>query len=365
VTSPQDRHTAQASEASGKVDARPADETPAPEAGDTTAASPAHAAAGPTSTAGDPAAPSARSAAALPAAVTPALSPTWKALILASLALSTTALVWLATHHLSGAQSDSGAGTNSTSLSGRSALAASAAGQTLAQSDASTDEETTSDPSGELQGEPTGPPPAPPAPSDLRRSPVFTLGQAVLMFMPQQKERRLPWDHLAQDQDRPAVLWLDDPTAQGTSVFDENPRIRTMRRGVMRIWVDGKPVTRLGTRLQELWWGVQMESIDDARWGVEVVRFWPGYPTPGSCWGWPYQGCHFNPMASLQSAGIKVTLLCRSIEEVPWSTAYLLKYPGRADTILIERFEGGSSGGSTVLALDLSLRGKVPSICTE
>ncbi len=173
----------------------------------------------------------------------------------------------------------------------------------------------------------------------------YELGQAILFFMPDRQQTRIGWDHRANS----AIRWLDSPyisekRPNGGEVF--------IRRGLLRVNVQGKLSTVLRQRKQELWWTVRLQTLQGPHLGVQEIGLEPGTPSE-PCFGHLYTGCAFKALPSLSAAGITWKEVCKSNQFGDQQLGYLLSHPLRAKTQVAISTSGGSGGRATWITLRL------------
>lgn len=121
------------------------------------------------------------------------------------------------------------------------------------------------------------------------------LGEAVLLFMPDNASEPIPWDFRV---DAP-VVWLTDGYKE-----DAMPNGETFshRDGLMRIHVQGTRSHILKNQRDELAWTISYSTRSSPRFGVELVTIEPGAPGPAvMCFGTLFDGCVFEPRKSFIS----------------------------------------------------------------
>lgn len=172
---------------------------------------------------------------------------------------------------------------------------------------------------------------------------AYELGQAVLLLMVDRGQQSIPWTHRA----TAAIRWLD--AGYG---YDRDGTV-PVRRGLIRVHVQGKPARVLRQRLQELWWTVRLVGVSNPNMGAQTIRLEPGLPDEG-CFGSLYEGCDFTVLPSLRAAGIAAEERCRREEGFGGQTlGYRLRHPQRAPIDLQVATSVGAGGSSTWLTLRL------------
>lgn len=188
-------------------------------------------------------------------------------------------------------------------------------------------------------------------PASLRGSSSIELGQLVLLLMPENKFSHIGWDHQA---DSP-IIWKTrgfDTTnwADGTE--------HSIRNGIVRVNVLGRPSTVLRERVAELGWTVEYITSQNPKFGPEEIEISPGVPGE-SCFGTNYSGCDFDaPTKSLLAAGVQIREICRSAEITGERRAFFLSHPQRQPTIMMWMRDGGSGGVSASVKLLLDCQGR-------
>ncbi|MDO8754134.1 MAG: hypothetical protein Q7J80_09610 [Anaerolineales bacterium] len=159
-------------------------------------------------------------------------------------------------------------------------------------------------------------------PPSAKKLPSIELGQALLLFMPDEASKFVGWDFRSEAQ----IVWLSDGYETRK---DEKTQNTSVRHGLMRINVNGKKSTVLKKKKNELAWRVEYESNNPPKLGIETITLGPGTPTE-TCFGELYSGCAFDPIPSIKASGIKVKVLCGGKHQIsPIDIGLELSHPGR------------------------------------
>src|ERR1019366_6274596 len=98
------------------------------------------------------------------------------------------------------------------------------------------------------------------------------------------------------------ILWITEGLNYGQS--------ETIREGLARIRVNGRPSTRLRRRREELAWTLSLVSEGNPKFGPEYLRLEIGLPPAGVCFGTLDDGCDFTASDALASRRIAHQMLC-------------------------------------------------------
>lgn len=180
-------------------------------------------------------------------------------------------------------------------------------------------------------------------PASVTSLPRLELGQAILMFMPKLEQPSLGWDFNA---DGP-IAWITD------GYQDDEHRNIVTREGLLRVNVLGSPTTVLHKIKHELVWHVRYSSSAPAKFGVESINLQAGETDDGGCFGTLYNGCSFDPRASMKAAQIQYSEVCKHKSGGDSVSIFRLVYPGRVPMLLKWSTSGGSGGESSWLEMAL------------
>lgn len=149
------------------------------------------------------------------------------------------------------------------------------------------------------------------------------------------------WDYHADDL---RIRWV----TQGYE-SDELDRDQLVRRGLVRIRVRGRFSTVLRIKSEELAWSVSLATKGNPNFGPEYIRIEPGaWNSQEDCFGTLYSGCEFDSASALSSPQLHFSRL-RCPRQIP--EVYRVTVQGKAPSILVYSFEGGSGGGSNWLEI--------------
>ena len=177
----------------------------------------------------------------------------------------------------------------------------------------------------------------------LPRGPSLELGSVVLLLMPDRNQKRIGWDHRSESK----IIWIDNGYAR---VNRPDGKSASVRRGLVRTNILGKPVTVLRQRREELWWTVTYETSGNERHGPEFIEVSPGTPNE-TCFGSLYEGCSFEIEPSIRSAGIKLTSVCDIGGGSYKMKGYTVSHPTKAEIQMRVTDSWGSGGASTNIEL--------------
>lgn len=184
-------------------------------------------------------------------------------------------------------------------------------------------------------------------PQSLRGMQSYELGAVVLSLMPQPGQQQIDWD------------WKADSPIQWQSGYTQNPgAVRSYRNGVLRINVMGRISTVLRQRTDELGWTITLYTDAPPKFGPDSISISPGLPDSGECFGTLYDGCNFDPLPSLEQAGIHAKLICQFDESGRsdpnndnFTRTYRVSAAGKAPLLLQWQKSSGSGGSSTWVTL--------------
>jgi hypothetical protein len=171
----------------------------------------------------------------------------------------------------------------------------------------------------------------------------MSLGQAVLMFMPDAGVKHIDWSYLNKSNN---ILWLDDTYKFNQSNPDDSLNFRT---GLMRINVDGVKSTILKKTVKELAWSVVYQGPGNPNFGIQMIALTPGIDNgDANCFGSTTQNCTFNPINAIAKEGIKIDVVCKSTDVTGSTevTGLELSAAGKK-AIKARMITSGGSGGSS------------------
>lgn len=193
-------------------------------------------------------------------------------------------------------------------------------------------------------------------PPSVKKLPSIELGQAILLFMPDEGSRYVGWDFRSEAQ----VAWLSEGYE---AKKDDKAQTTSVRHGLLRVNVNGKKSTVLKKRKVELAWRVEYESSNPPKFGIETITLSPGTPTE-TCFGELYSGCAFDPIPSLKASGIKVKIICRDKHQVsPVNIGLELSRRGKKKIFARYKWWRGSGGEQAFITLWVN--GDKKSACPE
>lgn len=182
-------------------------------------------------------------------------------------------------------------------------------------------------------------------PEIAQKLPSLEVGKAVLILMPQQGTKYRDWAFLGNSRE---ILWINDGYVTETWKSGETP---TFRRGLMRIRVNNIKSTVLKKNLHELAWTVQYTAFGNPKHGFERITLSAGPPDQG-CFGTLYEGCDFDPITSIKSAGISAIKICSNESAGGKIVGYKFSNPEKIPVLARIEYSYGSGGASTGIALD-------------
>ena len=143
------------------------------------------------------------------------------------------------------------------------------------------------------------------------------------------------------------MIWLSNG-------FADNPNDGGLyREGLIRINVLGRQSHVLLKRKHELAWTVTYSTNMNPVYGVTKIEIKPGVTEMSNgvfvaaCFGSLVDGCSFDPVPSLQKAGIKIKKLCDRESIV----GYRLSYPGKRDTLIQAVHNSGAAWTDSTIYL--------------
>lgn len=173
-------------------------------------------------------------------------------------------------------------------------------------------------------------------PTTVKNLKMYELGNAILLFMPDKNQNKVDWSYRANS----PIYWIDD---NYSAVTKNDGAIQYLRSGLMRINVKGNVSTFLKKQQHELAWTVTYKSVGLPKFGVESIELNPGTPE-SVCFGTDFDGCSFDPQASLNSSKISFTKLCEKKEYDDFEIAYQLSHPNKKKVFGVWSHGGGSGG---------------------
>jgi hypothetical protein len=183
-------------------------------------------------------------------------------------------------------------------------------------------------------------------PNQLNHAKSMELGQLVLLLMPDAGSASVGWDHRASSD----IVW----TTNGYDSEQWGKESAYVRRGVVRVNVEGKRSTVLRQQVNELGWSVALSSTSNPSFGPEDISITVGTPDT-DCFGAKYDGCNFDPpLKSLALAGIEAKKICAKTRFSDQVIAFTIVHPKRRPTLLIWEESGGSGGISSSLTMKLN-----------
>lgn len=193
-------------------------------------------------------------------------------------------------------------------------------------------------------------------PLDVKKLQSLELGQAILLFMPDEGSQYVGWDFRSEAQ----VAWLNEGYE---AKKDDKAQTTSVRHGLLRINVKGKKSTVLKKRKVELAWRVEYASSNPPKLGIETITLGPGTTTE-ACFGELYSGCAFDPIPSIKASGIKVKILCWDKRQSPPVNIGLeLSHPKRKKVFARYKWWGGSGGEQAFITL--LVHGDKKAVCFE
>ncbi len=182
-------------------------------------------------------------------------------------------------------------------------------------------------------------PSLPVSPEAAAKAKVVNLPDLVYAAMPPVSDPDFAWDKM-----------LDAPVVWTTNGFQEDGNM-TLRAGWARIRAGGRTSTVLGQKLEEVAWGVQMETSGNPKFGPDEIHIHPGGEDGDQCFGTLYKNCTFSAREALDGAGITSKPVCKTGDGGNYSEVFKVSAPGKKSVIASIEHDEGSGGQSTELTL--------------
>lgn len=183
-------------------------------------------------------------------------------------------------------------------------------------------------------------------PATLNTKPSVELADLILDIMGQEKEGW--WWNWQADSN---IVW-EDGISYGSEI--------SSRAGSVRVNVLGKTLTVLKDHEKELGWSIALKSIDmPAKFGPDTIEL-----APDGCFGTGYEGCAFDPLASLDKKGISHNTACKVFTGGGGSlNTYTLHFPHKADVVMTVAYNAGSGGDNNELQFQKGGFAEAAKIC--
>jgi hypothetical protein len=167
-------------------------------------------------------------------------------------------------------------------------------------------------------------------PRDAAGGTIMELADFVALVVPAKGMDELEWDYLV---DGPIVWMSDGVDLEGNDAI---------RRGLVRLTINGKKPRVLRQRYEEQAWSFDLRTSGNMKWGPKSMRL------EVECFGTLRSNCEFSAKDLRQRADIDAQLLCSTrtnlIHEV-----YRLSVKDKPPLLMLYAWDGGSGGGSSWL----------------
>lgn len=181
-------------------------------------------------------------------------------------------------------------------------------------------------------------------PISAKKLKPMELGEAILLFMPDESLKNIYWDYRANDKN---ILWNTDGFKQEKLW---NGEIQSFREGFIRIHVLGKKSSVLKKNKHELVWTVRYTTQINPKLGIKAISIAPGL-TDEQCFGSLYEGCAFDIEDSLIKTGISVKKVCKERGAGFQILGYEISYPKRKRMFVRWNYNEGSGGSNANIEL--------------